>query len=103
MPGTGSFAAFAIPAKQVLVVTSIDWQTGGVTASRLITATIISQATGTPSEVIARSSSVSDEGASAGGTVLFPSGIPVKSGRTVCLNVDGLSFSVLHGYLTKDK
>jgi hypothetical protein len=54
-------------------------------------------------ELLARSSVVSDEGASAGGTILFPSGIPVESGRTVCLSVQGLSLSMLHGYLTKDK
>jgi hypothetical protein len=99
----GSFSAFAIPPKKVLVVTSIDWQTSGVMADRLVTATITSQATGTPSLVIARSSVRSDGLASAGGTLVVPSGVAVASGRTVCLEADGLPFAVLHGYLAKDK
>jgi hypothetical protein len=103
-PG-GSFSAFAIPPKKVLVVTSIDWQSGGggITAGRLATATISSQATGTAKLFIARSSVVADGLASAGGTLVVPSGVAVTSGRTVCLEVDGIPFAVLHGYLAKDK
>jgi hypothetical protein len=104
-PTTGNYTAFTIPPKKVLVVTSIDWQSGGggITADRLVTATVTSQATGTESLMIARHSVRADSLASAGGTLVIPSGVAVAAGRTVCFEVDGLPFGVLHGYLAKDK
>ena len=98
----GSFAAFTIPAKHVLVVTSIDWERTG-TPAQTVTHSFSSQATGSASRIVALANVLSDANGRAGGTLVIPSGTAIEAGRTVCMDAAGLPFAVLHGYLAKDK
>lgn len=92
---------FAVPPKQVLVLTSIQWAVFGVDASA--TTFVILTANGNGSTTFFLGESQSDANGTAGGIASFSHAI--RPGTTICISSAGATSvsATLHGFLAKDR
>jgi hypothetical protein len=99
---------FTIPVDKVWVVTSIDWAVQGAVTAQMRTA-LFSVATATGFNGPAgQSTALADGNGHVGASVVFPTGIVVRSDQLLCLNMQSLESSeffsaVAHGFLAPDK
>ena len=81
----GSEEPFAIPPKRVLVITSLDWSvSSSAPAGELALPTLVVK-NGANSFPVLQGSGFTDPDGSAGGTVIVPNGLTVRSGSTLCI------------------
>jgi hypothetical protein len=93
-------APFAIPPKQVLVITHVEITLGGATADTEVNVRLVAPTAGLLFETRVHSSATGDASAS----VDLPTGVAVRSGTEICTNSsDGNTLGVVHGYFAKDR
>jgi hypothetical protein len=100
----GTTATFAIPAGQVLIVTSVDWVSASVTPNRHWEFVLGTTSAG----FTLGGGAQSDADGFVSGTLVIPGGLVVKSGVKFCPDIEhaGTSEPVevrVHGFLTKDR
>jgi hypothetical protein len=96
-----------IPADKVWVVTSIDWEVQGAVTSQMRTAFFsVATATGVNGPA-GQSTALADGNGHVGASVVFPTGIVVRSDQLLCFGMKSLESSefsaVAHGFLAPDK
>jgi hypothetical protein len=99
----GTIAPFTIPAKQVLVVQSVDWTIGSSVPAGLTVSPTVTLQTGATAIPILIGSGTTNSDGGASGTVLAPPGITVRAGPSLCISGGDFTSAVLHGFLAKDK
>lgn len=106
---TGAATNFVIPAKKVFVMSDAIVSTGAVSVGNVLASTIVVGTAAGGVEVAARFDTAATNG-TATATFTFPTGIAVRSGATVCIEM--LNFSAggfvglvgyVHGYFAPDK
>jgi hypothetical protein len=102
----GTTGPFTVPPKSVFVITSYEFITQSAIPSKNVVAGLaVADATLTGSSIVNLATALADSSGTAGGSVLLPSGFPVKSGARLCFQfVPDTNGSVtVHGFLAKDK
>ena len=105
----GTFATFAIPAKQVFVVTSIDFNIQGPASGHRFEAAVSREnPTSGANSNITEIAGVSNGSVNA--NILIPNGSVVKSGMRLCALVDDftdlshpIAEVIVHGFFAPDK
>jgi hypothetical protein len=101
----GSFQPFSVPTGQVLVVTGFDWTVSGLLASQTAKVALLLESA-SAAEAVFQDGAIADFSGTAWKGAAVPNVIvkPV-SGAVFCLSSAGgtLGYSVVHGFLTKDK
>lgn len=99
MPDGSVEIGFAIPPKQVLVVTSLEWTVQGADPSEVSQVSL-----GASGARFFRGGALADGAGAAAGTANFFH--VIRAGTTICLtsssDIDGLE-GTLHGFLAKDR
>jgi hypothetical protein len=105
----GQLAPFAIPAKQVFVVTSVDVFGSADEPNRRyhFNLTLDSSATIPGGSLVVGDAGLTDAAGNYAGSVTVPSGAIVPAGALLCAQIDGPSeeptFMRVHGFFAKDK
>jgi len=99
---------FTIPTGQVWVVTSIDWEVQGVLPSQLQTAFFFVATTVGDNGPAGQSTVLADGKGRVGASAVFPTGIVVKAGQSLCIAMpepegDKFFSGVAHGFFAPDK
>jgi hypothetical protein len=103
--------SFVIPDGDVFVMTSVDWTGGaGSRASKSVLADFFIYVGGGVNGPSAMATAIADSDGTAGGTITFPSGVVVKKGQQLCVEIqtvpDSNSYApadaVAHGYFAHD-
>jgi hypothetical protein len=106
--GDGTITTFVVPNNKVFVVTGFSFTFDGVTASRTTKGILaVIDAGLTSVSVISTAVALADSFGSGGGSLVLPSGFPVKEGARLCWAVGpvpsiGAGIHV-NGYLAPDK
>jgi hypothetical protein len=98
----GTRAAFTIPAKRVLVITSVDYAFVTPAPDGAPVFFQVALQTAADNVNVLVDASVSNGGFGSG-TAEAAAGVPVKTGPTLCANAGTSRTAVLHGFLAKDK
>jgi hypothetical protein len=101
----GSVQPFTIPAKQVLVITEVDWGVVfGPASAAAVVALSVQPPSATQSIPFFLDVTPADATGTAGGTAAIANAI-VRSGSTVCVagGTTGTKQVILRGFLTKDR
>jgi hypothetical protein len=103
----GTTAPFAVPARQVLVVTSYDFIfSGGTPSQRMQVPLVVVDATLTQVAYVGTGHTIADSAGNGGGTITLPSGFAVKSGTRLCFqfapNVTAGAV-IVRGFLAPDR
>lgn len=95
---------FAIPPKQVFVVTSFDFNFGGPVADTTVFVWLTAfDAQGTPTNLVQGTATTSSNQVS-GGSVVVPSGVAVRGDKTLCVTGSGAATGgIVHGFFAKDR
>jgi len=103
--GTQTVPFAGVPSGQVLVITDLEWNATGVTASNRIRASVTAQTSLTVFSTLLNDSEASDSGGRVGGSISSPHGSFIKSGKSLCFNIS-TSFTTeeatIHGFLAPD-
>jgi hypothetical protein len=92
--------AFAIPPKQVLVITHVELRTAGADPNEDLSLYLLSPPAGLLYEARARASAVGEAFVS----LDLPSGVAVRSGAELCASTsDGSALGLVTGYFAKDR
>jgi hypothetical protein len=99
----GGEQAFAIPAKQALVITRAELHVGGADPSTRVAIYLLSVRGGAPS-LLAETSAVSSATGDADVRIELPSGVAVRSGDEICVTGSSGGFlGTLNGFFAKDR
>ena len=100
----GTPVPFAIPAKQMLVVTSVSLVTTGGVANATAQLLLIAVASPTELSVLAEGYARTDANGLATYQQSFPTGVAVRSGVTLCIaGTTGSTLGSVTGFFAKDK
>jgi hypothetical protein len=107
----GTTSPFVVPAKSVFVMTSYDFSFSGIgngagAFQYVGTPLVLFDATLTHVSYVSTGGVVADSTGRGSGTVLLPSGVPMKAGTRLCFQFpstvsSGIVF--VHGFFAKDK
>ena len=104
MVGTdGVERPFAVPPKQVFVITGFDFNYGGPVSGTTVFVQLTSfDATGTPS-ILAQGTATTSSNQVGGGSVVVPHGVAVRGDKTLCVaGSNGATGGIVHGFFAKD-
>lgn len=99
----GSAVPFTIPAKHVLVVTSLHFVAGAAPVAGQTGTAVLTLATATTSHAVLQAVGVTDSDGTYAGSAHSEQGVAVRAGATLCLLGGTSTSGVLHGFLAKDK
>jgi hypothetical protein len=101
----GDRVPFAIPPGQVFVVTGLEWDTYGGSATKQVIASVVMNKPAVCDNTFAGSSAVPDATGGAAGNITFPTGIAIRPGIELGLfALNGIPYrGKLTGYFTADK
>lgn len=106
LDSNGARSAFTLPAKETLVVTEVDWLSLAGTSGQDAIAEVVIEGSSGCDTLGATSVGVNDSAGNAGGTLIFPTGIVLRSGTQICVTIGGsgsLNRANVHGFLAKDQ
>jgi hypothetical protein len=104
----GTTTSFTIPAKQVFVITSVNWTIGALTTGRIAFGTLllVTSSTSVIPLLQAGSPSPADTAGFAAVASTIANGLVVRPGKTLCLDQNGpggVGFGNVSGFFAADK
>lgn len=95
---------FAIPAKQVFVVTGFDFAFGGPVSGTIVVVHLTSFDAMGQGSILAQGTATTGANQIGGGSVVVPHGVAVRGDRTLCITgTAGATGGVVQGFFAKDK
>ena len=100
----GSVVPFAIPEKQVFVITSFDFNFGGPVPDTTVFVQLTAYDAMGAGATLLQGTATTSGNQVGGGSVVAPSGIAVRRDKTLCVTgTAGATGGIVHGFFAKDR